>query len=820
VESRDAAAAKDGEPNDGDARAPPWGRFFILWLCTCAACGLLPGQALFATLFADAGVFGSVCGTSSGSHDHKESKLGCKNQYVALNGVFATGSTLILMTLAPIGIIYDRWGARVVGTFGALICVVGLLLAWVSIVGAQMGLDEQTQALFVVGTLVMDFGSMLNSFSFFGLIWHFPGRQALILSLMTATYQASAFLPILFEALMRHFGFSFGNVMLSYAFVVLFVSYICWLVVPTQEEYYSEAKRQLGMPLPRPPKELKICNMLSRAVDVLRMNKRDHMISGACLCIGYNFPQIYMSMTAPYGKALFGSSEDGVRLATLYVSVNGAVGLVVAPLAATVVDLFGLGSFILFLAFILAVGSCTVGIADWSAQTATCVTMVLFNILFNLFYNRYLIMYSPPNRLGTVMGMYVIFIVIFAIPNMCIFYAWVAAGGDDADAYRIPMYASGALGSVCMTAYYGYFRTHEPPDVPHLLDDDEMELSRSFGCANLDEVMQVVHIDTRKELLKKLASSDPEVTKDLIRSIDTDAMMEMMAQRSIEDVALMMEDGVGEEDEDDDVVEGSAAVGYKELPQQSGDSREISQSPRSEAKEPLLANDESSAAESEKIVEPKTSTVELVLKPGKLGMKIMFATGDVIDVYEGRQSNNSTTFGMQAGMTAISVDGQNYSEQLLRDAIAGHQNYKVVFACTSAQAAAVKEAQAKEDTVDVVKADEPAHSSEEAAAKAEKGRISAISDKWVQLVMYSEKEKLIDLMMTQSVDDMWASTLDMEERYSDAQRKQFDKDFEKLIPGKAFAQLLRQRPELRALVMKMMKRDLDRKLGAMRRKRT
>ncbi len=58
-----------------------------------------------------------------------------------------------------------------------------------------------------------------------------------------------------------------------------------------------------------------------------------------------------------------------------------------------------------------------------------------------------------------------------------------------------------------------------------------------------------------------------------------------------------------------------------------------------------------------------------------------------------------------------------------------------------------------------------------------------------------------------------------EERFTKAENKKMDKDFEKLMPGKEFAKVLRQRPELRQLIQKMMKRELDRKLAAMRGKK-
>eukprot|EP00913_Durusdinium_trenchii_P030813 g28858.t1 len=148
-------------------------------------------QALFAKQFADAGVFSSTCNKDEDT---------CKDQYLALTGIFSVGQSLAYGFSAPIGLLYDRYGAMVVGTWGALICAVGLLFVTTSVWGGSNGMDAATSWLFILGVFTCDFGSMLNSFSFMGLIWHFPGRQTVVIALINATYQASALLPLLLQA--------------------------------------------------------------------------------------------------------------------------------------------------------------------------------------------------------------------------------------------------------------------------------------------------------------------------------------------------------------------------------------------------------------------------------------------------------------------------------------------------------------------------------------------------------------------------------------------------------------------------------------------
>ncbi|CAK9026063.1 Uncharacterized protein SCF082_LOCUS17337 [Durusdinium trenchii] len=97
----DVELAEDPVEEVKEASAP-WGRFMMLWFCCTLASGILPGQALFAKQFADAGVFSSTCNKDEDT---------CKDQYLALTGIFSVGQSLAYGFSAPIGLLYDRYGA-------------------------------------------------------------------------------------------------------------------------------------------------------------------------------------------------------------------------------------------------------------------------------------------------------------------------------------------------------------------------------------------------------------------------------------------------------------------------------------------------------------------------------------------------------------------------------------------------------------------------------------------------------------------------------------------------------------------------------------
>eukprot|EP00929_Paragymnodinium_shiwhaense_P072673 TRINITY_DN3688_c3_g1_i1.p1 TRINITY_DN3688_c3_g1~~TRINITY_DN3688_c3_g1_i1.p1 ORF type:complete len:799 (-),score=199.56 TRINITY_DN3688_c3_g1_i1:131-2527(-) len=772
------------------ARTPAklWTRFAVLWVACSIASGLLPGQSLFVPMFADAGVYGAICkdhdrhdaqhgDRSKGkkSHKHKDDDDGnaagdCKEQFLAITAVFQTGSVLAVTFLAPIGVLYDRWGAQKTGTFGAVLCSLGLLGVWAAVAGASAGYDQYTSWVFVAGILACDFGSMLNSFSFYGMIWHFPGNQAFVLSLINATYQVGAFLPLLFGAMMDKFGLPLSDLLLGYAIVVAGVIVVCWKLVPTQEEYYKEAKRALGMPLPRPPKELNLWNMFSRAWLVLRQNTCDHVMSGISICFAYCLPSMYAALAAPYGEALFGTKADGKWLAEMFVSCNGLVGLALSPLSGVASDYFGFNFFIVSLGLVLFVASATLGIPDRRAQTVCAVCLVFWMSVFNLFISRYLLKYSPPNRFGTVQGVYVFVLMTVSAPLTMISLGSIEVLPEGPNAYRIPMWTSGITGALCMVVYACYYIKNPPPEVPHLLPDDEEELARGFGCKTLDEVLEVVGIATRKELVQKLASTNPEVMHSLIKSIDTQKMMEMMSKRSVEDIARMMEEGGGEGDEDEEEEEEEAEEEGVEASLEDG----LGVAPSDSSRVPLLeaATPRKGAADERACCVQCGRDVGSFMYCGSCGRPVSRPRPP---------AESSPTASTVASPTASPLGSE------------------VAEVDNNVEAAAPLLEATKEKTAEDLAKD--------------------LTERWQAMVKAKDGKALSDTLLTEDVDVMWNAMVYMEESMPQAEYKQMDKEFNKLVPAKEFARLLRERKELRSLVQKSMKREVERTMNKFRKKK-
>eukprot|EP00441_Pelagodinium_beii_P033866 CAMPEP_0197639224 /NCGR_PEP_ID=MMETSP1338-20131121/13910_1 /TAXON_ID=43686 ORGANISM="Pelagodinium beii, Strain RCC1491" /NCGR_SAMPLE_ID=MMETSP1338 /ASSEMBLY_ACC=CAM_ASM_000754 /LENGTH=731 /DNA_ID=CAMNT_0043211921 /DNA_START=59 /DNA_END=2254 /DNA_ORIENTATION=- len=659
--------AKD-EPDEEAPVETPWGRFWFCWTACSFSAGILPGQALFTELFVNAGIFGSMCGDKGN---------GCKDQYVTMTGIFQTGMSLTLFLMLPIGLLFDRYGAQMVGAGGALICSVGTLLVWGSILGAAAGMDDSTSSLFVVGVLVTDFGSFLNSFAMYGLVWHFPGRQALFLALTTATYQISAFFPIIIEALMKSTGVSLAACLFAWAIMVVFFAWICWKFVPSQLEYYDTAKKVLGMPLPKPPKDFNFCKLIRTAWEVLRLDTKDHVICGVAIAFGLGLPMCYQSFTAPFGKAIFGSEEAGDKLSNIYVWLNAVLGCSAAPFAGHLVDRFGLMKFCYLLAGMLVVAAGTIYFTNWACQVTCMAMLIMWMLLFQLYFFRYLLMYVPPNRFGAAQGVYIaLMCTCLAMPIQFVAIGIIGALPQGASAYQLPFLALASIGAVAMVAYAIYFSTHPPPEIPHLIGDDEKDLAKGFGCDTLEEVAYVTRNATRMEILKKLAKQDADSIKDVIKSIDTERMMEMMNKRSVDDIADMMEEAGGDEEEEE-------------------------------------------AAE-EAAPEP------------------------------------------------------------------------------------VKEEPSKQ---------------EPAAETAKADPVKELSDKMIASLAAKDGDAIKNMFMTEPVEDLDKVFIFWEDNLPPKVQKDNEKAFNKLIPGKEFAKMLRERPDLKKLIQNMMKREMDKKIAKFRGKK-
>ena len=82
----------------------------------------------------------------------------------AMNGLVA----LSILSGLPAGIFFDILGARKTGVAGTAIMVVGVF-------GTVISILRVNDNLFLISVLLVDVGSIVSNYSFFGFLYHLPG---------------------------------------------------------------------------------------------------------------------------------------------------------------------------------------------------------------------------------------------------------------------------------------------------------------------------------------------------------------------------------------------------------------------------------------------------------------------------------------------------------------------------------------------------------------------------------------------------------------------------------------------------------------------
>eukprot|EP00927_Polykrikos_kofoidii_P038987 TRINITY_DN33431_c0_g1_i1.p1 TRINITY_DN33431_c0_g1~~TRINITY_DN33431_c0_g1_i1.p1 ORF type:complete len:798 (-),score=133.80 TRINITY_DN33431_c0_g1_i1:30-2423(-) len=491
-----------------------WVRLLALSIVCCFACGLIPGASMFVTLFADAGVFKSACGAGHIGH--------CKEQDDNVANCFITASSTMLLVLLPIGIIFDRRGGKYCSCMGAAVASFGVLLLIVTVLGAKLGYDSYTSYLLVWGLAVTDFGAMMNSFSLFGLVWHFSDRQTLLICLQVGTYQIASILPILFTSCMRLTGATFLHMLFALMTFCVFGIFVCHAFAPSREEYYTEARRALGIPIPK-PKPITILGAGKQGCQMLGFNKLDHALFASGLGLAYGGILVYTTNLGDYSAYLLDSDDARYSMPQLFSLVNAVVGSCVLPLLTFVIDMFSYSSeAMIVLSFASMCGvSIFVDNPSFEAQSLCIGCASFFSSSVQVIASKYVIKYVAPTVVATATAVLCFFLVPFMCPSYAVF-SWM--GGDDVQKMPYALSVTNWFGSLMFLGFCVHLIVKGFPEFPSMLPADEAQMAEPFGCKTIDEVMYVLHMDCKKELLKQMSSTNPKDLAALLARIDFERM--------------------------------------------------------------------------------------------------------------------------------------------------------------------------------------------------------------------------------------------------------------------------------------------------------
>lgn len=507
---------------NGTPRAEPksFGRLFVVWCASVICGGITPGQTVFTPLLADAGLFASVCSeelsTGSVSSASTLAPPRCDKQDILIASIFSSLNLISLIGLLPAGIVYDALGARKVSIIGTFLLASGLLvLAAVLALAPQLPTATQ-MAFFASAVICVDAGSLMQNFGFYGLLFHLPGWQALVIGLSIGCTSVAAVVPVVLSELMEATGISLGPALCGYSLVVCSSAATLALTVPRQPEFFAQAQRVLGIPVPQLDASLgRLRKSLRAAWRVLRVRPGEHFLVYAALVLGNFAVMVYASLAVSFGSALFGDKEEGRSLGKFYAGALAWIGMFVAPLCGVVIDFAGLPTFFGCIAIGSGVVAFFCGEATWGAQATAAIAAAFFAGTFVLIPTKYVVLFSPPQRFGTVQGLFIVLQFVILLPSFGAAFAIFLTGPEASLLTKYIRFTQicGVLSAVYWVAYLVRWLQRPEPGII-LLEEDEREIAARFGVRSVASAQEVLGL-TRKELLSMLASQDLLVQRQL-----------------------------------------------------------------------------------------------------------------------------------------------------------------------------------------------------------------------------------------------------------------------------------------------------------------
>jgi len=336
-------------------------------------------------------------------------------------------------------------------------------------------------------------------------------------------------------------------------------------------------------------------------------------------------------------------------------------------------------------------------------------------------------------------------------------YYWFMAM-PSATRFFIPFLGSGLAGVVCLVAFNIRFCfAHDGngvPKLPTLLPEDELEICVPFGASNLDEAADILGID-KAALLKRLADPDPCNYKALMGMVNLEKVAEAFDKKDADGFVRMLEATPEIEEED----ETNAEDVERTLVANGSDASPTGCDPLL----PLEAEGLGSVRENE-------------LTPSSKGDKEQCAAVDNIGsgMLQTSETPGFKTLGRELRQLFLTPgsDPNMRAAMLIGDKM------------------------------------ETNHSL----------RVRALAKCLCILVQEGDAEGIKLFMLEVPLEDNWNALVGMEEWLDKETQKDFDKQFNRLVPAKQWAVMLKQNPKLKELISRFMKREVQKSVGKFRRK--
>ena len=218
-------------------------------------------KLLISRLFCEeAGLFSYACGDRDSDGDINGVDDGgscCPAQWLLLANTMNALSVCIYFFFLVAGLIFDSIGGQWAAVLGCFVNASGFLILAVLLFTLQQDYDSispiMETIIFCIAVILVDAGSICTNISFFSFLWHLPSHQALVLSLANCCLSVAALIPLVLRSILHRYWsvLSLPIVVGMYVGAIIVVAMpLCWVVVPSIDEYRSNAMNVLGVPIP------------------------------------------------------------------------------------------------------------------------------------------------------------------------------------------------------------------------------------------------------------------------------------------------------------------------------------------------------------------------------------------------------------------------------------------------------------------------------------------------------------------------------------------------------------------------------------------
>lgn len=413
------------------------------------------------------------------------------SQESLFNIVYTIACGAAFVTSLPAGIVFDQYGGRACGIYGALGSSVGLFIIALSCLYPE----EYSWLLFIGYPLTMSAG-FLSSNCVYTFNWLLPDSQNFISGLNGGATALSDMLAIVAVWLHNSFGLPITTFFFGLSFICVLSALICMYFVPRQDFAMQCAMEVVigrsdtengGLPSTQQDsyssnfEEISSLEKISRSWNVFCMRPKIFILVLA-------FSSVYfLSIILPiqdmfyYYQAIWPGVigfHTAISLVNMYAIIYGCGGFICAIVGGKLCDAIGVVNFTLVIALCSLTTVVCLLIETKTSQIVAQILLTFGSNLYGIVIIRYCVLYVPQDLFGTASGLmmflvsiglacgYILVYIVSQLLNTC---------GYTFEKFQGPFVLVGVFSAVLGFSLAYYWWKHPPPSFSsgERSDDDE-----------------------------------------------------------------------------------------------------------------------------------------------------------------------------------------------------------------------------------------------------------------------------------------------------------------------------------------------------------